>query len=177
MDRWTMFRRLFALTLAALTACSEPTRPDSSAAAITLLPELKKSALVECPTEQSQSASALIASGIGGVVSAGGHSVTLIKNALPPGAWVVTLTAPASKYVEIELSVTGLPYVEFAVPAIVTIDYSRCTRSNLDREPLRAWYIDSVTKELLENMGGVDNKLARKLTFTTDHFSGYAVAQ
>jgi hypothetical protein len=172
-----MFRRFFALTFAALTACSEPTKPDSSAGAFTLFPQPKKSALVECPTDISQSASAVIKSDIGGVVSVGGHSVALAKDALPVGEWVVTLTAPASKYVEIELTVTGAPYATFTPAAIVTIDYSRCARSNIDREPLRAWYIDSVTKELLENMGGVDNKILRKLTFTTDHFSGYAVAQ
>jgi hypothetical protein len=177
MDRWMMLRRFFALTLAGLTACSEPTKPDASGTTFTLLPPLKKSILVECPTEESQSASAIIASAVGGVVSVSGHSVTLAPNALPTGEWVVTLTAPASKYVELELSVTGAPYVSFSPPAIVTIDYSRCARSNIDRAPLRAWYIDSVTKELLENMGGVDDKILRKLTFTTDHFSGYAVAQ
>jgi hypothetical protein len=33
-----------------------------------------------------------------------------------------------------------------------------------------------VTKELLEDMGGTDDKVAHRITFTTGHLSGYAVA-
>jgi hypothetical protein len=39
------------------------------------------------------------------------------------------------------------------------------------------WHIDPLTKTFLEDMGGVDDKVARTVTFSTDHFSGYAIAQ
>jgi hypothetical protein len=89
----------------------------------------------------------------------------------------VTLTVPPSKYVEIEVRVNGLPHFQFAQPVTVVLDYSRCTRSDIDRAPLSVWNIDPLTKALLEDMGGVDDKSARTVTFTTDHFSGYAIAQ
>lgn len=178
MLRSAILRRLTSLALAAaVTACSEPTSPAPSATALTLLPELRKSALVECPTDASESASALLGA-LGGEVSVGGHRVIVPPDALPlVDLSLVTLTVPASKYVEIEVSVNGLPHFEFAQPLTLVIDYGRCSRSNIDHEPLRVWYIDSVTDAFIEDMGGVDDKTARTVTFTTDHFSGYAVAQ
>ena len=178
MVRGTIVRRLGTLALAAaLTACSEPTTPSPPAAGLSLLPgEPKKAALVECPTDVTETASALLGFA-GGDVSVGGNLVSLPEGALPLlGLSLVTLTVPASAYVEVEVHVNGLPYV-FGQPVKIVIDYSRCTRSNIDHEPLTAWYIDSATKELLENMGGADDKIARNVTFFTDHFSGYAVAQ
>jgi hypothetical protein len=38
------------------------------------------------------------------------------------------------------------------------------------------WNIDPSSKELLERMIGVDEKLTHTLIFTTIHLSGYAVA-
>lgn len=167
--------RLLAL-VAALTACSEPTSPGPSATALTLLPE-PRPGLVQCPTDVSLTASAFLGA-LGGEVSAGGHRIVVPPDALPLlGLSLVTLTVPPSKYVEIEVSVNGLPHFQFAQPLTLVIDYSRCSRSNIDREPLRVWYIDPVTHAFLEDMGGVDDKVARTVTFTTDHFSGYAVAQ
>ena len=32
------------------------------------------------------------------------------------------------------------------------------------------------TKQPLENMGGIDNKLLKTVTFVTPHLSGYAIA-
>jgi hypothetical protein len=180
MGQWTMVRRFLTLAVAAaLTACSEPTAPPPSATGLTLLleEEPKKSVLVECPTDITETTTAVLFGGVLGEVTLGGHRITVPPEALPPGAWVVTLTAPASKYVEIEAYVFGLPASTFLQPVEVVIDYSRCSRSNIDRDPLRVWYIDSVTKEPLEDMGGVDDKVARTVTFFTNHFSGYAVAQ
>jgi hypothetical protein len=178
MIRWTNARRLVSVALAAaFTACSEPTAPSPSAVGLSLFPEEpKKSALLECPTDVTETASALLGFA-GGDVSLGGNLVSVPEGALPLlGLSLVTLTVPASKYVEVEAHVNGLPYV-FAQPVKIVIDYSRCTRSNIDHAPLTAWYIDSATKALLENMGGTDDKMARNVTFFTDHFSGYAVAQ
>lgn len=178
MVHWTMVRRFLTLAfVAALTACSEPTAPDPSSAARALLLDDDRSKLIQCPTDISQSASALLGV-LGGEVAVGGHRIIVPPDALPLlGLSLVTLTVPASRYVEIEVSVNGLAHFEFAQPLTVVVDYSRCSRSDIDRDPLSVWYIDSVTKELLDDMGGVDDKLARTVTFTTDHFSGYAVAQ
>jgi hypothetical protein len=177
MVQWTMVRRFLTLALAAaLTACSEPTSPNPSATGLTLLPEVTKPALVQCPTDISLSTSVLIVSG-DEEVSVGGHRIIFPPGALPLGS-LVTLTAPAGKYVEIHASVNGLPDFKFDNQLVtVVIDYSRCSRANIDRAPLRVWYIDTLTKAFIADMGGVDDKTARTVTFTTDHFSGYAVAQ
>jgi hypothetical protein len=176
MARWTMGRRFLSVALAAaVTACSEPTSPGPSPQAL-IFPDAK-SGLIQCPTDVSQTASALLGA-LGGELSVGGHRIIVPPDALPlVGVSLVTLTAPASKYVEIEVSVNGLPHFQFAQPLTLVIDYSRCSRSNIDRDPLRVWYIDPVTHAFIEDMGGVDDKIARTVTFTTDHFSGYAVAQ
>lgn len=182
MIRWTSIRRVtLAALAAAFTACSEPTAPPPSpppsARPLLFLPDFSNSGLIVCRTETSQSASALLTA-LGGEVSVAGFRVIVPPNALPlEGLFRVTLTVPASKYVEIEVRVNGLPHFAFAQPITVVLDYSRCTRSDIDHAPLRAWYIDPLTNLFIRDMGGVDDKVARTVTFTTDHFSGYAVAQ
>ena len=180
MVRWTVVRR-FTLTAlaAAFTACSEPTAPHPSASPFLFpLPDLSGSGLIECRTDVSESAS-LNLDARGGTVSVGGYSVTVPAGALPDlGLFNVSLTVPASKYVEVEVRVNGLPHFTFLTPVTVVIDYSRCTRSDIDREPLRVWQIDPLTNLFIREMPGVlDDKIARTVTFTTGHFSGYAVAQ
>jgi hypothetical protein len=174
-----MFRRFtLAALAAAFTACSEPTGLDRSATSLSLFPdELKKTQLVECPTDITETTTAVLLGGVLGEVTVGGHRITVPAGALLPGVYVVTLTAPASKYVEIEAVVNGLPQFTFLEPVEIVINYGRCTRSDIDHAPLQAWYINSLTKAPIENMGGVDDKVARTVTFNTNHFSGYAVAQ
>ena len=162
----------FALLL--WSGCSEPTAPADGPA--NLLGSNSSSVLLTCPTSTTQSASGLIEAAVGGTVSVGGHSVTIPAGALLGDA-TVSLTVPASKYVEIDLKVNGGEHFVFQAPVVVTISYDRCSRSNLLRAPLTAWYIDGQSKALLENMGGIDDKLLRRVTFTTPHFSAYAVAE
>lgn len=178
MARGKMIRRFtLAAMAAAFTACSEPVTGPSRPSA-SLLPDVpKRSGLVECPTDITETTTAVLIGGAVGEVTLGGHRISVPADALPLGVWVVTLTAPASQYVEIEASVNGLPAFTFLTPVEVVIDYSRCSRSNIDKEPLRVWYIDSATKQFLEDMGGVDDKDARTVKFSTNHFSGYALAQ
>lgn len=169
----------FALAASALalllgSACSEPTAPDSSASEF--LFNNPSSVLLTCPTSSTETASGLISAALGGTVSVGGHSVTIPAGALLSDA-TVSLTVPASKYVEVELEVNGSDHFLFQLPVVVSISYDRCSRSNIFRAPLTAWYIDSQSKALLEHMGGIDNKLLRTVTFTTPHFSAYAVAE
>jgi hypothetical protein len=178
MIRWTIVRRFASVALAAaLTACSEPTGPAPAPAARSLFGDETNASLVQCPSDGSLTGSALLGV-LGGELSVGGMRLVIPPDALPLfGLSLVTLTVPPSKYVEIEVQVNGLPHFQFAQPVTVVLDYSRCTRSDIDRAPLSVWNIDPLTKALLEDMGGVDDKSARTVTFTTDHFSGYAIAQ
>lgn len=89
---------------------------------------------------------------------------------------LLQVTIPASRYMEIDVSAVGFASFVFQQPVSITIDYSRCNRSDLDQQTLNVWHIDPITKQLLENMGGSDDKTSRRITFTTGHLSGYAVA-
>jgi hypothetical protein len=130
--------------------------------------------LIKCPAGTAQSATAVIGP-LGGVLAAGGTQVVIPANAvLSPTTFV--LTVPESKYVEITVTTDASEHYVFSQPVVVTLDYGRCGRSDLLRAPLTAWNIDPDTKALLEPMVSVDDKLAQTVTFTTLHFSGYAVA-
>jgi hypothetical protein len=174
-----VLRRILATAaLFALSACGErtPTEPVGPTGGNSLLwPEPSEPKLVKCPTDETLTESGLIGP-LGGVVSIGGTQVLFPAGALP-GLTTVTLTIPASDYVEIDIETNGAKYFpdELTQP-VVTIDYSRCTRTDVLYKPLTAWYIDALTKKPLEKMAGVDNKLTRSVTFTTSHFSGYAIA-
>jgi hypothetical protein len=77
---------------------------------------------------------------------------------------------------EIEVRANNLTSFVFQQQVAITIDYSRCNRTDTDGRALSVWRIDTHTKELLENMGGTDDKTSRSITFTTGHLSGYAVS-
>ena len=136
--------------------------------------QLNAPSLLQCPTNESASTSAVVGP-LGGIINLGATSVQI-----PAGALLETVTVnvsePASQFMEIDVSVEGVEHFVFEQPIVVTVSYARCARSNIDLLPLSVWYIDSDTHELLEPMGGVDNKLTRTITFVTPHFSGYAVA-
>jgi hypothetical protein len=130
--------------------------------------------LLYCPSTQSQQTSAIL--GIdGGKLSLGGTSVTVPLGALL-GQTTVELSIPAGQYMEVDLTVNGGQHITFLQPVIATIDYSRCNRLATLLARLSVWNIDPDTKALLQNMGGIDNKLTQSITFTTPHFSGFAIA-
>ena len=163
---------------AILLACSAPdiaAPPSQTAGQQQLLFGGSSSpSLLECPAGESASASALVTTA-GGTVAAGGVSIAIPAGALLQDA-NVTVSVPASKYLEADISVEGSEHFIFELPVVVTMSYARCTRSNIDLRPLSAWYIDSDTKALLEKMPSADDKLSRTVTFTTGHLSGYAIA-
>jgi hypothetical protein len=132
------------------------------------------STLVECPTSETRSVTKTL-DGLGGTVELDGHSITLPLGAvlLPT---TLTLTVPASRYMELEITANGAESFDFEQAVAITISYARCTRSNIDQGPLTAWQIDPATKALIEHMGGTDDKDARALTFGSDHLSGFAIA-
>jgi hypothetical protein len=112
---------------------------------------------------------------LGGTVSLGGTAVRIPVGALA-AATTITLTVPASQYMEIEVTANNLTSFVFQQAVSVTIDYSRCSAAEASKSPLSVWHINTQTKQLLENMGGVDDKTTHSITFTTGHLSGYAVA-
>lgn len=171
----TQYRRLFVTaaaiiaTAAACTAAGITGAERNGSAA-----RLAGASLVQCPSNTTTSATAVVGP-LGGLVNVGGTSIEIPAGALLSPA-TVTVTVPASNYMEVDISVEGVEHFVFEQPVVVTLNYERCNRSDIDAQPLSVWYIDSESKQLLEPMGGVDNKLLRTITFTTGHLSGYAVA-
>ena len=173
-----VFQLLAATGIVAFVACAAPDitgidrQPAEQDASLLFFGSGPK--LIECPATESFSNSGIIGVA-GGSLSAGGVTIAIPANALLSDA-VVSITVPASKYVETDITVQGSEHFIFQLPVVVTMSYARCERSNIDLLPLSAWYIDSNTKQLLEQQPSVDNKLLRTVTFTTGHLSGYAIA-
>lgn len=171
-----MMKRIARLGLGAvlaggLVACGEPE------GGTTLEPAFATSSnptLVECPSDESYETSATILP-TGGSVELRGHSIQLPLGAVVT-ATTIGLREPASQYMLIAATADGQDHFQFLEPVAVTISYARCTRNNLEKGPLSVWLVDPATGALLENMGGVDDKENRTVTFQTDHFSGYAIA-
>jgi hypothetical protein len=172
-------RCLLALAgLAVLVACGEqyPTAPvRGNAAGGSDLLFLSKPRLLECETAEAATERLVIGSE-GGTISIGGTSVVFPAGALLDGT-TVTLTIPASRYVEVDITTDGQnEFLDPLLRPIVTISYARCNRSDLLFKLMSAWYIDWDTKDLLEKMPGIDDKLTSSVTFRASHFSGYAIA-
>lgn len=127
--------------------------------------------LAVCPTGTAQQTSNVLGP-LGGIVSLGGTSVSLpLGSLLSPTS--IELSIPASPYMEIGVTANGGHFL-FQQPIAITLDYSRCS-ADIQQKPLTVWNIDPYTHRLLENMGGIDNKLTHQITFTTLHLSGYAL--
>lgn len=162
----------FAALLAAAVACAP--EPTVTSVHVSGAGAVASPTILECPTNTTVQGSGLVTP-LGGVVAAGGTVITVPAGAvLAPTTLVVTI--PASNYMEVDISAQGASHFQFEMPVTITLSYARCSRSNIDKGPLSAWYINSATKALLTNMGASDDKSARTVTFTTDHLSGYAVA-
>ena len=176
---------LAALALA-LVGCSDAvTRPeagridsDTTEAGDTIPPDttgITQRRLIECPTTQT-AASSLLITVLGGTVAAAGTSISLPPGSLPLST-LISVTVPASTYMEVDITAGGLPVFLFLKTVTVTIDYSRCPTSVTAGKTLSVWHINTQTKALIANMGGVNDAVQRRMTFTTDHLSGYAIAQ
>lgn len=170
------YHRLFITAAAIIAVAAACTAADITGIERNATPasRLAGASLVQCPTNATTSSTAVVGP-LGGLVNVGSTSIQIPAGALLSPA-TVTVTVPASNYMEVDISVEGVEHFIFELPVVVTLDYGRCNRANIDTRPLSVWYIDSETKDLLEPMGGVDNKLLRTITFTTGHLSGYAVA-
>lgn len=166
--------RALALPLAvlALAACSDAVAPTAAAPDA---PRLASSGpyLIECPTDVSSSASAVVGP-TGGVVEHNGHKMVIPLGAVS-GLHEFRIGEPVSNYMEVSLTVDGQEHFQFEKPVSITISYERCTRSNIEKESLQIFYIDESTKEILQDLGGTDDKTAKTVTTSTDHLSAYAI--
>ena len=174
MRKKSAFRVIPALllgTVSGLTACDAPETAHSPSDAE--FSTVVAPALLECPSEESQATRGRLLA-TGGTVTLGNNAVAIPLGALL-GSAEIEIEVPASRHLVVELRANGQEHWQFLAPLTVTIDYSRCRTGLLD-PPVSVWHVDSQTGALLEHMGGIDNRLTRTVTFVTDHFSGYAIA-
>lgn len=168
--------RLHGLAIAAgailLASCTSDSR-SPLAPAEPLRASSPSATLIECVVDSTRSVTTTIGP-LGGVLQLGAHKISIPLNAVPSPT-EFTLTVPASRYMEVEVRANGTEHFRFSQPVQLTIDYSRCVRSDIDKKNLRIFYIDRQTKAILEDLGGVDDKTARTVTTDTDHFSGFSV--
>lgn len=135
--------------------------------------ESAQPALLVCPSAVSYTASATIGRE-GGSLSAGGTTITLPSGAVKIPT-VFTLTVPASDFVEVDIVAGNNEHFSFDKRVGITIDYSRCGILDADK-PLTAWHINSTTKALIKQMGSRTDRTGTRVSFGTDHLSGYALA-
>jgi hypothetical protein len=183
-----MFRRLTLVVAAlALFGCSDVStrpeegavRPDTTQGPDTLTaPDtggIAQRRLIECPTLQTSSNAGMIGV-LGGTIAAAGTSIVLPAGSVLLGT-LIRVTVPASTYMEVDVTANDLATFLFLKSVTITIDYSRCPASVIAGKTLTVWHINSQTKALIQNMNGVNDPVQRRISFTTDHLSGYAIAQ
>ena len=130
--------------------------------------------LVQCPSSQSVSTIGVVGFP-GGTINIGPASVVIPRGALSLPT-LITVTVPASPYMEVDVRANNFTSFLFNSPISLTIDYSRCDPASTDGQALSVWHIDQASKALLENMGGVNDPVQRKITVSLPHLSGYAIA-
>ena len=162
---------LLLYALLSVTACDVPER--TYAPVDGPLSASSAHGLLSCPSSAELIGGGAV-SPAGGTVTVGGNEVVVPLGAITDTVDIV-IEEPASPYMLVELTADGQAHWRFLAPLVVTIDYSRCPIGPLDA-PVTVYHVDSATGALLEHMGGTDDRSTRTITFTTDHFSGYAIA-
>jgi hypothetical protein len=155
---------VLALSLAGAASCGSPTNP----------PPPESARLVVCPTTVSRTTQAIIGP-LGGTLSLAGTIIGIPDGALSVPT-LITVTIPASQYMEVDIRANDLTSFVFNREIGVRIDYSRCTDPSLATSRLSVWQIDPQTKTLIEFRGGTDDKANHTVSFTTPHLSAYAIA-
>lgn len=135
------------------------------------------STLLVCPNEVASTTGQGLVDVVGGAVNGSRGSSMRAPAGAVAALQEFEIVTPASQYMEIQFNAVGVGHYTFAAPVTVTINYSRCPDSAIPAgATLHAVYIDPDTKQILEDMGGTVDPVARTVTFTTGHFSSYAVA-
>lgn len=86
------------------------------------------------------------------------------------------LVVPAGQYMAVEIHAVGRESFTFAEPATIVINYARCPNDAVPTGGLAGAWINSATGQVLQVMGGRADRQGNKLSFSTGHLSGYAVA-
>ena len=164
-----------------LAGCGEtpraatPVEPATSTEPTALVwTDMRPGELMVCSVAQESSVRATIRPE-GGTISLGGHSIYFPPGAVPEPV-EVKLTVPASRHVEVDIQVNGQEHYRLARPVLATLSYARCGATALHGRPLTVWHIDGQTRRPIESMPSLDDRASRSVTFVTNHFSGYALA-
>lgn len=173
------FRLLAAVTaLVTLGACTDaPTTASQPAAAAPagLLGLGDDPRFLSCPTKTTQTTTGIVGP-LGGLLTLDGGATVSIPEGAVPVPTLFSLTVPAGKYAKVDVTAVGVEHYVFGAPVSVTIDYSRCPAGQTGGRPLTVLYVAPITNLPLENMGGTDDPANRRITFSTDHLSGYVIA-
>jgi hypothetical protein len=164
-----------ALVLGA-TACADlSTAPSISPASAPRRDVTSGTQLALCPSEDGASSRAWIGQD-GGRLRARGSSISIPAGAvLEPTLFEIEV--PASRYMKVEIHAVGRSDYQFARPATITINFSRCPSGAIPYgATIGGAYVDSATGAVLQLMGGTVDWNGDKLSFPTDHLSGYVVA-
>ena len=153
---------------------ASPVAANASVAAPLAVVAPSTGSMLACPSTIADSATAVIGPR-GGIVGVSGSALVVPAGAVhKPTAF--TFVVPASPYVEVEVHPAQGGHYQFAHPVAITVSYARCTPAQLPATSMGAWWVDTNTLEQLGVMAGIDDRQHRRLTFLTDHLSGYLVA-
>jgi hypothetical protein len=169
-------RRLLALVaILAVSACGESTTSTRSTApnGAQLASSTYGATILECPVDVSAETVQTIGI-LGGEIALNGHRLVIPAGALTKEV-TFKLVEPAGNYVVIEITANGAEHITFESPASLSVSYSRCDRSNIEKKDLRVYYVDADSGVILEDLGGADDKAERRVTVETLHLSEYAV--
>jgi hypothetical protein len=164
-----------AAFVAALASCAEPTAAPALAPSLsTATFAAQDGALLACPVREARSFTVTIDQR-GARYAKHGIEVVVPAGALA-GPQQFRVTLPRSPYVEADIDAIGYEHFTFLRPVRVTFDYARCGNVVLSAPALSVWYIADDTRDLLEPMPATDDRTTRRITFETNHLSGYGLA-
>jgi hypothetical protein len=180
------FASLFAIALAAvmLTSCADdhalPTAPVAPVApnpsligglvgtVTDVVGGVLNLGFSECPTDRTQSGSALIGSA-GGTVRVGPHRLQVPRGALNKTVRISGV-APKGDYAQIKFEPEGL---KFKRPTTLVMSYDGCRIEELPQ--LRIVYVNE-TLEIITVLPTTTNRRDETATTHLDHFSRYMLA-
>lgn len=165
-----------AAVLLAGAACADvATQPGESSSRALRGDLLDAVHLLACPSTDSAAARAVVGPA-GGTIGARGTTIVIPAGAVPDST-LFEVVVPASPYMEADIHAVGVDHYVFQTPATITINYARCPAGAVpDDAALQGVYVDTRTYTVLQQMGGVADRSAHKVSFPTDHLSGYIVA-
>jgi hypothetical protein len=129
--------------------------------------------ILNCPTSEDLAVTGVVSPDSGGTLQ-----IRKWKLQVPPGAVTepteITMRVPAGNAVQVQFTANGADHLQFRLPVTVTASYERCLLPPLG--VLIAWYWEPATGALLQPMPSRMNLLQETVTFWTDHFSGFVIA-